>query len=465
MGFALSILYLLIYYLSPPVLFGPLAPYRIELILALLLVVVSIPQLINSFILKTPQSLALIGLAFAAFLSVLVGMHWPGGAVKAFLEFIPNAFAYFLLCLHCNTKRKLQAVVLMLLFVCLFVIARGGFDLFGGAQKSNMLQAAASESSALGLWNSEHPYLFPMRSDDGEWFFRLRGQGQINDPNDFGQLIACSIPLMFIFWRSKKVFWNLAAVILPVCALLVGLYMTHSRGALLALVAMATVAARRRIGALPASIVAGCLFAGAMALQFTGGRAISAVAGEDRTDLWGEGMAMMKSHPLFGVGFNNFTEYADKTAHNSVVVCGAELGFFGLYFWSLFLLPTVWDALTLASPTRVSEGKPVVAEETLFPQPIGTVETVDQAAVNRIGRLLVLSLTGFLVADMFLSRAYVLTFFLLGGITETVCAMALEREMIAPRMRLSRLALYAGVFAISLISLLYVLIRILNWVH
>ena len=123
MGFVLSVLYFVTSYLTPPTLFGPLAAYRIELILAVLVLVVSLPALTKSFILKTPQSLALIGLAIATILSVLFGEHWAGGAVKAFLDFIPNAFAFFLVCLHCNSKKKLQVVVLMLLFVCLFVLA------------------------------------------------------------------------------------------------------------------------------------------------------------------------------------------------------------------------------------------------------------------------------------------------------------------------------------------------------
>ena len=132
MGFVLSILYFVTSYLTPPTLFGPLAAYRIELILAVLVLVVSLPALTKSFILKTPQSLALIGLAIAAVLSVLFGEHWAGGAVQAFLDFIPNAFAFFLVCLHCNSKKKLQVVVLMLLFVCLFVIAHGCIDLLRG---------------------------------------------------------------------------------------------------------------------------------------------------------------------------------------------------------------------------------------------------------------------------------------------------------------------------------------------
>jgi O-antigen ligase len=463
MSFILSVLYFVTYYLTPPVLFGPLAAYRIELILAVLIFFVSLPALTKSFILKTPQSLALIGLAFAVLMSVIVGARWVGGAVQAFLGFIPNAFAYFLVCLHCNSKRKLQALVLMLLFVCLFVIAHGCIDLLNGGQEvTHYLPTDAYQANAQ-TWQIEHPYLLPKPNDRDEPN-RLRGLGIINDPNDFGQLVVCVIPLIFILWRAKKMLWNFLCVVLPVCALLFGLYLTHSRGALVAVIAVAVVAARRRIGTLPALLVAGGLFAGAMALHFTGGRAISAESGADRTVLWGEALQLLKSHPLFGVGSGNMPDYTEEhlTAHNSVMVCAAELGIFGLYFWSLFLFPTIRDALAIASPKNVSDGRPMVAEEELLPPAIGKTEAVDKKEINRLGQLMILSLVGFLVAGMFLSRAFVMTLFLLGGMTEVIYEMALQRGMIAPRMRLARVLPYGGIFAISLVLLMYVMVRILN---
>jgi hypothetical protein len=289
----------------------------------------------------------------------------------------------------------------------------------------------------------------------------------INDPNDFAQLTVCVIPLMFIFWRAKKIVLNLGCVIIPVCALIFGVFLTHSRGALLALTAIAVVAARRRIGTLPALLLAGSLFIAAMALHFTGGREISTSAGEDRTVLWGEGLQILKAHPLFGVGFGDMADYTEEhlTAHNSFVVCAAELGMFGLYFWSLFLIPTVRDALLTASPRKVSDGKPIVVEEGLFPQVTRKIEAVDKAEVNRFGRLLFLSLTGFLVAGWFLSRAFVMTLYMLAGMAEVVYEMALLRGMIAPRLRLSRVLVYAAGLAVSLVIAMYVMLRTVNLTH
>jgi hypothetical protein len=251
-------------------------------------------------------------------------------------------------------------------------------------------------------------------------------------------------------------------VLLPVCILLYGIFLTRSRGALLALVAVVLLAARRRIGTIPALIIACGVFAAAMALHFTGGRDISAESGYDRLSLWGSGLELLKEHPLFGVGYGNLQDYLGLTAHNSLVVCAADLGMFGLYFWSLFLFPTMWNSWVIASPKLVSEGKPIVAEEELFPQPASKIETIDKTEINRLGRLMFLSLTGFLVAGWFLSRALVMTLFLLGGMAEVVFEMALQRGMVAPRMRLGRVLLYSGILAVSMVVLMYILLRVTN---
>lgn len=457
MGFVISVLYLVTYYLTPDTLFGPLAAYRIELILAVLVVFVSLPALMRSFIFKCPQSLALIGMAIAVVLSIVVAIHWIAGAIQAFLNFIPNAFAFFIVCLHCNTKKRLQTLVAVLIFVCFFVIAHG--------YAAELRGFPAELARQPGFEGS--PYLLAMSNSSGDWFYRLRGLGEIHDPNDFAQLIVAVIPLAFIFWSPKKRLSNLVFVLLPVTALLFGDFLTHSRGSLLALLAIMIVAVRPRIGTLPSTILAGGLFVAAKALHFAGGRDISIEAGSDRTSLWGQGLQVFKQHPLFGVGFGRLPEYTDVhlTAHNSIVVCAAELGLLGLYFWSLFLFPTIRNALTLASPERVKESETVQEEPDLYPVPARKLEVLDKSDINHMGRILLLSLTGYLVAAWFLSRAYVVTLFMLGGFVEVVFEMALRSGMVAPRIKFGRVLVYSGVLAVSCILTMYIALRVVNVVH
>jgi hypothetical protein len=466
MGFVLSILYLVIYYLTPAYLLGSLADSHVEVIIAALAVLFSVPALIKSFLLKSPQSLALIGLAISVFLSYAIGRHWVGGGQAALLSFIPNGMAFFLICLHVTSTKRLKIVVLLLLSVCLIDIAHGFNDLRHGVAQANPApQAEDGKETALGATAS--PYLLKQENDAGDTTYRVQGLGEINDPNDFGQLIVCTIPLLFIFWRKNKMITNIPFVILPVCILLFGVFLTHSRGALVALTVMAIVAARRRIGTLPAALLGGGMFVAAMALHFTGGRDISATAGEDRTNLWGEGMQIMRDHPFFGVGYGDLWEHTEGylTAHNSVIVCAAELGLIGLFFWSLYLFPTMRDALAIASPQKVTDGAPIVAEDGPYPHSVVAAEEIDKTEINRMGRMLFLSLIGFLAAGWFLSRAFVATLFLLGGLAEAVYQMAIERGMIAPRLKFSRVIPYSGALAFSLLLVMYIMIRILNLMH
>jgi hypothetical protein len=463
MGFVLSILYFVAYFLGPNLVFGPLANYRIELILAILILIVSIPKLQGSFVFRTPQSLALIGLSFSVVMSILIILHWFGGAARAFLVFIPSIYAYFLICLHCDTRKKLKVLVLMLLFVCVFDIAHGVMDLRQGAMQMTPPISPKSGGVDTPLWDAEHPYVLVMKGAQGDWIYRIRGQDVIHDPNDFGQILVATIPLMFIFWRPKRALSNLVCVILPGCILVTGIYLTHSRGALVALGAVILFATRRWLGSVLAMVVTVGLFVGGIALNFTGGRAISAQSGSDRTDLWSQGLTMLKEHPLFGVGFGQFREYASNTAHNSVVVCAAEVGIVGLFFWSLFLLPTMRDVLQLASPKAVSDAVPVEPEKKVhYLQRAATVEILDKQEVNRLGWTIALSLVGFLAAGWFLSRAFVMALFLLGGLAEAVYEMARRQGMIGPRMPLSRSLKLSFYMMVISLSLVYFMLRFSN---
>jgi len=218
----------------------------------------------------------------------------------------------------------------------------------------------------------------------------------------------------------------------------------------------------------PALLLGVGIFAASMAMHFTGGRGISTETGSDRTELWGEGLQILKFHPVFGVGSGNFPDYCNgcgHTAHNSLVVCAAELGSFGLFFWCMFLFPAMRNILVIASPDKVREADPIQLEENTNPLTNRKFETIDKAEVNRLGLLLLLSLTGFFVTGWFLSRAFILTLFLLGGMAEVVYEMALRRGMIGPRLSLARTVPYSAVLAVVLVLVMYIMLRTVNMTH
>jgi hypothetical protein len=466
MGFVLSIIYLVVSYLTPDALFGFFAHFHIQLVIGILTLGASVPWILKKRILRMPQTLALLGLVFTAFLSTYLTEHWLTGSVSVFVELISAIVGFFFISLNFNTKRRIQILILALLAVCLIFIQRGAADLSSVSVGSGPPIKDQSELD-IDKWNARYPYLSTMRNATGEWIYRIRGLGIINDPNDFAQLLVCVMPLMFIFWRPKKRLHNTLLVILPVLILVSGVFLTHSRGALLAMTVVTAVAAQRRVGTVPAAILAGCVFLGGMALQFSGGRDVSPTAGEDRTALWGEGLAAFRTHPLFGVGYNNLPSYTDShlTAHNTIVVCASELGIVGFYFWSVFLLATFKDALATSSPSKVAEGYIPQNEKDPLPHRALSAEPISKGEINRMGFCVLLSLVGYLAAGWFLSRALIVTLFLLGGLATAVFQMAHDRGMVPPRTSLWKILFQSVGLAAGLLTVVYVVIRSLNFIR
>ena len=330
MGLLLTLLYILTAYLSPGILFGPLAQYHLEIIIAALALLASLPSLPGSGLLRAPQTFAILGMAIAIVFSLML-TGWIGGAPAALYEFLPDSFAFFLVALNCRTRRRLQLVVLTLVIGSYFYIVQGSLALRAGEVVS--------------------PYLYD-QGYEGNHILRLRGLSIVNDPNDFAQVLVSLIPCMFLFWKPKKLFWNTFSVAVPVSFLFIGVYLTHSRGSLLALMAVIGVSVYRKLGLIPAGIMAGATFA--LSTVWSGGREISAEAGADRMDAWSTGLEMIKSHPIFGVGYRRFTDYNPITAHNTIVVCAAELGFVGFFFWVLFVVSSMREGITLRDRSTAS---------------------------------------------------------------------------------------------------------------
>jgi O-antigen ligase len=65
--------------------------------------------------------------------------------------------------------------------------------------------------------------------------------------------------------------------------------------------------------------------------------------GQERIQVWTEGLALFRRAPLFGIGESRFLEEIGKVAHNSYIHAYTEMGFFGgtvflsIYYLSLWL--------------------------------------------------------------------------------------------------------------------------------
>jgi hypothetical protein len=319
------------------------------------------------------------------------------------------------------------------------------------------------------------------------------------------------IPCMFFFWRKRHMPSNLFLIIIPVAILVFGMYLTHSRGGMIALLAVILFAFRKKIGTIPAAIIAGGLFAVTSVIGWSGGRDVSVEAGSGRMEAWAEGIDLLKSHPFFGVGFQRFGEYFFITAHNTVVVCAAELGMFGLFWWVMFVLPTIRDATVCATLKKdeakeeeepfayqmayrarrepvaelrwqpagypaergrdamvsaASEGRreEELAELANTPLYLNDQEEEDEKLppeeIQRIASLILLAIIGYFVAGWFLSRAYIMTLFIYGGMVQVIYRMALNQDLAQPRMKVAKIAQYSAIWSVGLIFIVYIMLRI-----
>ncbi|MDQ5897803.1 MAG: hypothetical protein QG612_1889, partial [Pseudomonadota bacterium] len=317
----------------------------------------------------------------------LVFAGWAGGAIDAMNNFSTSSMLFVLVALNVTSLRRLKlacaAVVLSMLIAALFgiqayhtgqyvdqLVLRQVAPVHEEDDPSRAPPSVASEIPALDL--------------TGWYLWRVRGQGFLSDPNDFSQALVMCLPLLFVLWRQRAWIRNLLLVVAPGAVMMYAIVLSQSRGALLGVASLLFFIVRDWLGTTRTAILGGAaavLFLGASAV---GGRGFSSQeqsAGE-RIEAWAVGLELLKWRPLWGAGYGNFLDHHNLTAHNSFVLCFAELGLMGYFLWIGMIvltyksLSTTVELLPLRSPHR-------------------------QMAV-----LMRNALVGFLVCAWFLSRTY-----------------------------------------------------------
>jgi hypothetical protein len=261
--------------------------------------------------------------------------------------------------------------------------------------------------------------------------YRVRYFGVFNDPNDLALVFVAAAPFFFRMLVRTGAGCGSRALGLGMLALAIyALVRTESRGGWLAFAMMAAsyvaLNIESKAGRNAAILLALAMLAGALWLapgrmgQFDTTDASS----RGRWAAWGEGAAMLKQSPLFGVGEKRFTEYSDDSlvAHNSFVHCYAELGLFGYFFWLALIMASLQDGYAIIRTGRggrepgdeAGEGQPpamCAREAGSLADGAGEV-----AACREIACAAVPGLIGFLSAAFFLSRTYVIPLYVFFGL-------------------------------------------------
>jgi O-Antigen ligase len=167
---------------------------------------------------------------------------------------------------------------------------------------------------------------------------RVRYRGELHDPNEVS-LTVCAGALSLLIAFSLRKRRSFAAVMCVVGAAIVvwTVFMTQSRGGLVAVMLVPGVYVVRRYGikaVFPAALVA-------LPVLMLGGR--SGESADESTrfryEAWSSGLDMFHHSPIFGVGARQFTEHNFLTAHNSYVLTLSELGLPGMVlFVSIIVL-------------------------------------------------------------------------------------------------------------------------------
>ncbi len=434
MGFLLTLFYLVYMYASLAIWAPWLIQVPIEAIAGVAAVFASVPRFLNySSIRLTPQIVTFTAFTLLASASMLL-QGWFGGIPKVLLEFMPALVLLFLIWLHGDSSLKRRILALAMGGLLVVLVGIGSWEYYHHPDDSVFVYQQGRDDEqnpgdVKGAGVGDTPIIN-----------RLRAGGMIGDPNDLAQMLLVTLALLGCWW-GRGILPNILFVVFPGAVLLYGVYLTRSRGAVLTLGLMLLVAARRRLhwfgGALLGTTLVGILlFAG----RFTAGREVSLQGGVDRLALWSEGLQIVKHSPLWGSGYRTFSDSVGKTAHNSMLLVGAELGVLGLTLWlSAFVVSFIQLKRIIDPP----DGSPPDAE------------------LRTHARALELALTAYLGTCWFLSRVYTpLPFFLVG----LVAALATEQVRLRPGLTLLPPITYwlplSFILGVSAIGIIYVMIRL-----
>lgn len=372
--------------------------------------------------LAAPQYL-LVPMFLLAMIASMLMTGWVGGALLVLQVFGPIVIAFVLLANSITNLRRVTWA-LAVIVLCSTLLALHGVD---------QIQQGIGWTGAL-------------LSEDT----RIQYIGIFNDPNDLGLLFVSAIP-MAVYLMGRGGGAGLMRLLWLGCAMLMlyGVYLTKSRGAMVALIAVVGVYFWRKRGVVQAVIMGLiCL----TVLQFLSPRMEQLSAEESsaygRVDAWYVGLHLFMEHPLFGVGAGQFVEHNSLTAHNSFVLALAETGIFGYTVWLTFLCFGLWMMFAVLR----------------FQPELADTDSDAHAAWRQhrsLAMALLLSQVGLLAAAFFLSRTYVVVLYLFEAVVVGFYFVARKNYPDLREFRLSEGWVRWPLLSVLSIVVLFVVVRVL----
>ena len=356
-------------------------------------------------ILDLPQDKLL--LAFWAIIVISSFKVWFSGVYYALLAFMPPVFVYFLIRASVQSLAQLKGLAYLLIALNVFLAVNG----------------IVQYNTGVGL------------GDVGMILDRIYGLGIFNDPNDLGMTFVMTVPfvLLTIGLRGTWLLFRILGIIV-LGVLLVAMYYTNSRGAILGLDATMVAYSFIKFSKPKATVASAVLIALVTVAAPSRGNEMTfdESSAQTRIHSWAEGWAMLKSHPLTGVGYDQYTEYHYAVAHNSFVHTFAELGligayiFVGMFYWYFKGLNQIPDSNKEFLPWR---------------------------------RALMVSAIGMLACGWFLSRQYVPIYYMLLAMGASAVSLNVPPEEKSKLQTERYDVMFISVLTIFLVIFVYVSIR------
>jgi hypothetical protein len=412
MSFALFVIYLLLTFARPSEHFPELRDWPlIEIASILALVGGALAVLMGS---RPPLrvQVALI-IALVAWMAVTVGIS-PLRSVESFervLDFMKGPLtALLLVLLNVTSVRRIRTIAFFLTIPAVFLSVRTISDYNRHAEEVS--RSARGDLEAPGAdteWDNPPSDQEPQVRFDPNAEFRVMKSGLFGDPNDLALTLIAILPFTIIQRRSGAYVRNVLFVWLPVAVILYGVYVTRSRGGVVALACVIGMLVRHRLGNSLSVAVSGVMVMALLAAGFVGNRSMSIdQSASGRIEMWSAGLLNLKHSPVWGIGFGHFDSLNEHAAHSAYVQCFAELGMVGYLLWLGVLFVTLDDLRLIHASTNE-----------------------EAADLRKWARAIQVSLIGFLVGSIFLSRAYDVQLFILIGLGIAIAEIARRRGYLA----------------------------------
>ena len=333
----------------------------------------------------TPQLIMLLILTPLIMISAYLNGWGTAGLIQSERLFVNSIIPFFLFSSLIATPGRQRTIMYLSLLAALIMVVNG-----------HVQQASFDGQFGYGVGDS--------KTVNGEEM-RITYLGFFSDPNDLGMFLTMNIPFAVYFSaRSSKLLKIGFAAIVPV--LVYGIYMTRSRGTLLAGlgIAAAYFLISRASTKLIITLAVAAPFVATL-LSSYGGLTAADASVDGRLEAWYAGIHMLANNPVFGIGMGNFVEEHVRVAHNSYIHVAAELGVPGYSLWGGVIVLNLLAAYRLVREYdrgNLDDGSVVITE--------GLAEELE------LNKTMLFSIIAFAIAAFFLSRQYVLTMFIFLGL-------------------------------------------------